>query len=287
MHNLSQAPPLLLIASLIAFTAAVFAAEAPPDPAVVAEAEKRFAAAGWERGIRSSFLEFLADDSVVFDPGPKNGKTVYTNYDDKGRALHWEPAFAAISRSGELGVTTGPWYIKKSKADANPIAYGEFSSVWKKQPDQSWRVALDLGIAHTEPTGAKPQLQLSPLSTASRPDPRMSDEESRFEYALRSENAAKALIEFADDNIRLLRDGALPVVGKDAARKALSDRKETITRTVTDGGVSQSFDLAYRYGSFSSSSGKKGYYLTVWKTDQSGAWKIILDVQTEAPPEEK
>jgi hypothetical protein len=35
-----------------------------------------------DRGIRQSLLQFLADDSVVFAPDPKNGKKFYTEYKD-------------------------------------------------------------------------------------------------------------------------------------------------------------------------------------------------------------
>ncbi|HJT80011.1 MAG TPA: nuclear transport factor 2 family protein, partial [Chthoniobacterales bacterium] len=230
-----------MITSLVGLIAAVLAAGALPDPAVVAEAEKRFAAAGWERGIRSSFLEFLADDSVVFDPGPKNGKAVYKDHPAQGPALHWEPVFAAISRSGDLGVTTGPWHIKKSKTDEKPVAYGEFSSIWKKQPDQSWKVAVDLGIAHGEPTGSKPPLQLCPPSSNSPNDP-IAEPEGRFGQALRLGDADKAFTEFADEDIRLLRDGSLPLVGKAAATLALSAGKGTVTRNRIGGGASEAGD---------------------------------------------
>jgi ketosteroid isomerase-like protein len=287
MRNLFRTGRFLILLPLVAVVTALLAAEALPDPAVVAEAEKRFARTGWERGIRSSFLEFFADDSIVFSPEPKNGKTFYTNYTDKGRALFWEPVFAAISKSGELGVTTGPWHLKKSKTDEHAIAYGEFASIWKKQSDLSWKVALDVGVEHGERTGPKPELQLSAPSAAASNEARLADQEGRFEHTLRLDDAGTALTESADENIHVLRDDSLPAVGKDAAKKILLGNRVTITRTVAGSGISQSSDLAYRYGAFSSSGGDKGYYLTVWKTDPSGAWKIILDLQKKTPPSDQ
>jgi hypothetical protein len=74
-----------------------------------------------------------------------NGRTLYEKYDDKGRRLIWEPVFATISRSEELGVTTGPWELKKSATDRDSMAFGQFVSVWKRQPDNTWKVILDVG----------------------------------------------------------------------------------------------------------------------------------------------
>ena len=38
------------------------------------EAERAFARAAATKGTRDAFLEFLADDGIVFQPGPINGK---------------------------------------------------------------------------------------------------------------------------------------------------------------------------------------------------------------------
>jgi len=51
--------------------------------------ENNFSRASVEHGIRDSFLQFFADDSIIFAPEPKNGKKFYTNYEDKGRRLSW------------------------------------------------------------------------------------------------------------------------------------------------------------------------------------------------------
>ena len=130
----------------------------------VVEAEKTFAKTSVERGIRESFLQFFADDSVVFTPAPTNGKKFYANYDDKGRQLSWQPIFATISNAGDLGFTAGPWEMKKSATDEKPIAFGDFVSIWKKQRDNSWKVVVDLGVDHPEPSGPPGEVQLLPPS---------------------------------------------------------------------------------------------------------------------------
>src|SRR4030081_2255218 len=69
----------------------------------VVESEQNFARTGVERGIRESFLQFFADDSIIFAPEPKNGKKFYTNYEERGQKLIWQPIFATVASSSELG----------------------------------------------------------------------------------------------------------------------------------------------------------------------------------------
>ena len=278
MLNLSKFPVILALA---ASTAAGAGEEKARE---VFEAEKAFARAGAERGIRESFLQFFADESVLFAPGPTNGKAYYKEYKDKGYKLVWEPNFAAVAASGELGVTTGPWHLEKSMTNPEILGYGEFSSVWKRQPNKSWKVVLDLGIEHEKPSAAPPEAQLISLHTEKN---KSSDELERKERALlASKDFNQALLERASDDVRILRDGALPGIGKPDATAFLSRQSGKVTRERQfGGGMSEAKDLAWRYGAYSSEGGtaiEKGYYLTVWRLDSDGAWKIILDVQKKA-----
>ena len=79
-----------------------------------------------EKNIRDAFLANLADDAIVFDPGPVNGKQLYLKRPVSDAQLNWQPIFADVARAGDLGYTTGPWEYKKNKGDAKPSAYGQF-----------------------------------------------------------------------------------------------------------------------------------------------------------------
>src|SRR3954465_4040288 len=83
----------------------------------MAQSERNFSKKSSEVGIRESFIQFFADDSVYLSPGPVNGKKHYTEYKDKGYYLTWQPVFATVASSGDMGITTGPWEIKKSKTE--------------------------------------------------------------------------------------------------------------------------------------------------------------------------
>src|SRR5262245_21280582 len=117
------------------------------------EAERAFAAASLSKGSRAAFLEFLAEDSILFRPGPVSGKKWIEEHPAPSTLLTWEPIFADIAQSGDLGYTTGPWEIRPSNPQYKPSAYGHLFTVWKRQSDGTWKVALHLGISHSAPTG--------------------------------------------------------------------------------------------------------------------------------------
>ena len=145
MLNLFRLPKLFFLPLALSSTA--FAAEPAGDAlSSLLQAEKNFAKMSREAGIRDSFLANLADDAIVFDPGPVNGRKLYTKRSPSPAQLIWEPIFADVSSAGDMGYTTGPWEYKKTKSDARPAAYGQFLSVWKRQSGRrrgklSWMAA--------------------------------------------------------------------------------------------------------------------------------------------------
>src|SRR5881394_1786616 len=137
---------------------------AEPGPAEAArgmvESERTFYRTGQEKGTRAAFFTFLANDAVVFRPGPVNGKEAWEKREETGLDLIWEPTFAAIARSADFGYTAGPAKWKANKKDEKFLGYGQFVSIWKKQKDGSWKVALDCGIENPEPAGQPEPLHM-------------------------------------------------------------------------------------------------------------------------------
>ena len=66
-----------------------------------------------------------------------------------------------MARAGDLGYTTGPWEFKADIHDAKSVAWGHFLTVWKRQPDGSWKFAIDLGISNPQPAQAEAPWQLA------------------------------------------------------------------------------------------------------------------------------
>jgi ketosteroid isomerase-like protein len=124
-------------------------------------AERAFSRASVEHGMKESFLAHLADDAIVFEPMPANGKRVWRARANPSGTLIWAPDFAELAGAGDLGVTSGPWEYRPPPERNAPTGYGHFVSVWRRAPGPDWRVALDIGIGHGQPPGGLDQVDVS------------------------------------------------------------------------------------------------------------------------------
>src|SRR3954471_18767867 len=129
--------------------------------------EHDFANAAASKGTREAFIEYLADDGIIFQPGPVNGKKFWTERQPRKGLLSWQPAFADVSRAGDLGYTTGPWEFRPNGPEDQPVAFGQYFTIWKKQRDGSWKAALDRGVT-TEKSFPRPPLNFPGADEPSR-----------------------------------------------------------------------------------------------------------------------
>ena len=255
------------------------------------EAERNFYRMGQERGTRAAFLAFLADSGVVFRPGPVNGRKTWNETEENGLDLVWEPTFAAVSRSADFGYDTGPAKWRANKKEKEFSGYGHFISIWRKEPDGTWKVHLDCGIEHAPPGKSETLRTMVPGEPkAGEPEEiarqRAFGDAQRGFVTLAKLDFTKAFREFGGDEVRLYRDGSLPTVGKDAGAKLLGPEQAGMALEVIAGNMSSSSDLAYYCGKYSdarSQSAATGHFLQVWQTDATGAWKLVLDWQKTLP----
>lgn len=61
--------------------------------------------------------------------------------------LIWDPVNGEVAESGELGYTWGNWHL----TNKDTTYYGNYFTVWKKQPDGKWKVLLDGGNSTPPP----------------------------------------------------------------------------------------------------------------------------------------
>jgi len=256
--------------------------------------ERDFARAAATKGTRDAFLEFIADDGILFQPGPISGKKFWTERQSRKGLLSWEPIFADVSRAGDLGYTTGPWEFRPNGADDKPVAFGQYFTIWKKQSDGSWKFVLDRGVGSEKPFATK--ILLFPLndeeSTTSgnvdRETGRAIVKKLETEFAERSakKGAADAFDSYLAEDARLLRENVAPAVGKNTALSLVSARLGNLSWQVTAADISASGDLGYTYGVFEFKSGsaasEHGSYVHVWK-NHNGKWKVVLDIMSPDP----
>lgn len=264
------------------------------------DAERAFARAGTEKGIRDSFLAFIADKGILFRPGPVNGKQFLMARPAAPGLLTWQPSFADISGTGDMGWTTGPWEYRQKDPSEQPVGFGQFATVWKKQADGAWKWVIDHGIEHAQPPSPAAEWKLPEKFNRSKTEAKadvvatqsaLLALEKKFSKAAQSKGMAYAIVEYAADDVRLLRNNMLPVIGiKEAASTlALTTAKRPVSWQAVNADVASSGDLGYSYGSYELKADKaggaseKGNYLRIWKQQANGKWKVVLDMMTETP----
>jgi ketosteroid isomerase-like protein len=274
--------------------------EGSADPAVVVAAERAFARASIEHGMKDAFLAHLAPDAIVFRPGPVPAIEWFRNRPATKGRLEWAPDVAAIASSGDLGFTAGPWRWQDPSGEAS---FGHYVTVWRREADGTWKVAVDGGAGHAA-VDLEVEPEIPPWSSA-----RQRDEERSHGHApiaigstdslLAADRALAADIEkggwaaafarWAADDVRVYRPGALPAVGKQASLAALAERPGQWRCEPAAGGVSRG-DLGYTYGTAVFTprgapvdSAEARAYLRVWRMTHAGRRVVIVDGASPMP----
>lgn len=272
------------------------------------DTERAFSRASGEKGTRESFLMFIADDGILFRPAAVAGKKWMLEHpqppNPKRPLLSWQPIFADIAVAGDMGYTTGPWEFKQDINDEKAVAFGNFITVWKKQPDGTWKFAIDLGISNPQPAAPAtpwkaPASRLesarktmgSPALDSARSALAARDRE--FSEASAKHGAAGAFKAYAADDVRLFRNDSFPFVGSYTAAAMLATNKDIWSWKPDFADISRSGDLGYTYGTYELRSGDaaktltgKGNYLRIWKRE-GGVLKVVVDVADPQPLEKK
>jgi ketosteroid isomerase-like protein len=283
--------------------------EQKSDLQAMVETERAFAKMSVDQGTRAAFVAFIADDGILFRPRAVKGKQWFLDHpapasapSDKRPSLNWYPAIAEISRAGDMGFTTGPWELKRVISDAQPSAWGNFLTIWKKQADGTFKYAIDLGISNPQPseTIAPWQPPASNKKAERRAEPKTATEQSALlardrEFAsATSLSGAKATFDaFAADNVRVLRNGKQPFVGKAVAAPALPDNDNVWNWEPAFADTSRSGDLGYTYGTYrilkkdaTPTVLESGNYFRIWKK-QGNKWLVVADVMDPVREEKK
>lgn len=274
----------MLVPPLLVFHLAMPSPPAPPDPAALVEAERAFAREAAEKGTRAGFLAHMGGGSVVFEPMPVDARAAWEARKARPGVLCWQPEHAEIAASGDLGWTTGPWEFRPGIAADEPVAFGEYATVWRKTVSGEWKWAADIGIGHGRQAGppAEPRLVTvgAPAGTATTPADVLAAE--RAFIAAAGAGIEAAYREHGAGGLLLLREGSVRAQGV-AAAGALAAR-HPIAWEPAEAFVSEAGDLAWVYGlALPAGDQDSAGYLRVWRR-RAGDWEIALDV-ANAPPE--
>ncbi len=113
----------------------------------IARTEGDFASMAADSGIAEAFFYFAADSAVILRGGKlikgRDAIGEYYRHNLKpGTRLMWAPDFVDVS--GDLGYTYGKYtHVAPDSAGNITESHGMFHTVWKRQPDGSWRYVWD------------------------------------------------------------------------------------------------------------------------------------------------
>ncbi len=266
---------ILALGAALALGSPVAAGE-PADPAPVVAAERAFAARAAEVGVTPSFLEFMADDALVFAPGPVNAKAFYgarkpaKTPKEGGTLLAWWPNFAGVARSGDLGFTTGPATINGAK----PGLF--YFTVWKKQPDGGWKWIYDGGVDADGAGAPGPDAapRSLPASDAKPMAPAAAwSQVAAAEAAIAARPGALKAVLAAD--ARVQGSKAPPAQTPETVDRELATRDASLAYKLVGGGTSRAGDLAWTWGEARWTNGQ-AHFVRVWQR-RDGHWAVVFD----------
>lgn len=266
----------------------------PPAQQELFDTEREFVRVAAEKGFRDSFYAYFADDGIAFNPHPFRVRVDLAGQPSTPPPMgaDWAPVWGDIAAAGDLGWNTGPLFYPGR--DGRPDRHGLFFSVWKRQPDGSFRVVLDIG---SDTPSAVVPLDEPPHSSwregqgipggvdAAAEAARLRAAEAALYAEAADDGLARAYASRLADEARVHRPGAMPVTGR-AALAAWADalpgryRGEPLFADVARSG-----ELGYTWGSYErvGDAPDAGYFARVWKREPGGAWRIVMDTVSPVP----
>jgi ketosteroid isomerase-like protein len=264
------------------------------DVRALVSAEAAFAKAVQTRGVKDGFLAYLAPDAILFRPGPVGAVEWMKTRPAPSGFLDWKPIYADASRSSDLGYTTGPWTYRAKGAKDQIGAWGDYITLWKKQPDGLWKVVFDGGVSHPAPKGAPKSTRAGAMTAGGRvlvrpssdPDSARAEvlaQESGLNTMATSQNLVSAYDRYAAPELRMYREGAYVYVGLADAKDFLQATSMRPSWSPQQTFLSAATDMAYVIGSYQTTA-ENGAYMRVWKRLPEGGWRIVVDLASPAPP---
>jgi ketosteroid isomerase-like protein len=273
---------------LIVFSCCCAGVFAQADLQKLYDTEKAFERAAAEKGVNRAFLEFAAPDGICFDPNPVNCREYWRARPASPAALLWNPNFVDVSSNGAMGYTTGnSIYRPRGKDDPNAY-YGQYVTVWQRQPSGNYLAVLDLGVSHEKPAAIETEWK-SPADSGKELNEKKfsaADASTAFFETATNQGLSRAYKTFLAEDARLLREGKQPVLGRQNALAQFKNDKTRIffaKRSVFVGAA----DMAYVSNTYTAAdkTGKqveKGNFLQIWKL-RGGKWQIVLDAFLPIP----
>jgi ketosteroid isomerase-like protein len=146
--NLLKKLSLLVLTMLMVQCTNIKTVDVAAEKESILKTDREFSEYSSKNGMKKAFLLF-GDESMVMlreNSMPVIGKAAFKNlykdFDDSEMTMVWEPLFADVSASGDLGYSYGI-YTMTIKSDSLKTEKGTYLSIWKKDSTGSWKFVLD------------------------------------------------------------------------------------------------------------------------------------------------
>lgn len=244
-----------------------------------------------ERGLVPATEAVAASDAVILDPEPRaRGEALGVLR--PGLVRSWEPTYAEVSASGELGFTAGPYQLRD--ASAGTVSYGHYVSVWRRE-GEAWRLVVEANAPHPPPldlpdrfTYSAPRVAALSSAPATELASLRAAEEALIASFAVAGRGLPALIAAAAPDLRYHPPGSFPVLGMSAAQTALLAHSEVLSYALRGAAVARAGDLGYVYGDVTrrtsaASKPEVGGYLRIWRRAADGRWQVAVDLTATRP----
>ncbi|MDR6626639.1 DUF4440 domain-containing protein [Caulobacter segnis] len=262
----------------LALTASAQAAQTPA--AQVEAAERAFAADGLALGVRDSFLKHMADDAILFAPGPVSAKALFEKRpSSKSPRLEWWPRKVVAARSGDLALSVGPSVINGKRG-------GYFATIWRREPNGGWKWIYDGGAAAdaSKAPGPEAPTVLDVPAVGGERSPALA-----FDKIRTAENALAQTAQtdapgayraaLAADAWLLGPKGAEGLT-PEALTERLAVRPSRMTLALRGGGASRAGDFVWTQGEAqwpdAQANLQSAHYMHVWQKRPEG-WRLIFE----------
>ena len=113
----------------------------------ILDTEQSFAQLLAKEGMHKAFVAYADEDAVLMrnDDLVKGKNAIDAFYKGKDtKNLVWKPESVEVAASGDMGYTYGYYTFTSPDDNGKMIEYkGVFHTVWKKQPDGTWKFVWD------------------------------------------------------------------------------------------------------------------------------------------------
>lgn len=258
------------------------------------ETEQQFARTAAEKGTKAAFLEFLADDGVIFNPTEMNGKLIWKNRPESPALLSWNPAWADISSDGKFGYTTGGWEFRPKGKTDQPTAFGEYVTLWQKQTDGTFKAVLDIGIRHPSSSFSNAAWRSPNDAGTGAKSVKGGVTNATLNSIFSNRSLANGYFNYLADDVIVLREGHLPFAGKQNAFFALERLDKDYPPSAF---LNFNANLSKIYGNLMYVSGvyqlnhkdgttQQWNFVQIWK-HRGSRWQLALDIFNPIPQKEK